>query len=193
MGTASEADVISTKTNRKRFGQEVPDEEPEEEEDPKPDGRGEPWTDEDDRQLTELFNTHSDPTPAFFAKLMEKNKNTVYKHGIQLGFEWKKQKSGPKPILDVERHPRLPGKLRQERREFHLQRRRLHALPRRLRLYRRQADHDLVQAHKPSSRDQGQSLSGVEGRNQPIAQHGLRQLHAARKRLLRRLNSTCGR
>lgn len=97
VGTASEADVISTKTNRKRFGQEVPDEEPEEEQDPKPDGRGEPWTDEDDRQLTELFNTHSDPTPAFFAELMEKNKNTVYKHGIQLGFEWKKQKSGPKP------------------------------------------------------------------------------------------------
>ena len=97
MGTASEADVISTKTNRKRFGQEVPDEEPEEEEDPKPDGRGEPWTDEDDRQLTELFNTHSDPTPAFFAELMGKNKNTVYKHGIRLGFEWKKQKSGPKP------------------------------------------------------------------------------------------------
>ena len=95
--TAPEDEVLYTKTNRKRFGQGVPDEEPEEEEDPKPDGRGEPWTDEDDRQLTELFNTHSDPTPAFFAKLMEKNKNTVYKHGIQLGFEWKKQKSGPKP------------------------------------------------------------------------------------------------
>ena len=96
-GTAPEDEVLYTKTNRKRFGQEVPDEDPEEDEDPKPDGRGEPWTEEDDRLLSELFNTHTDPTPAFFAELMGKNKNTVYKHGKELGFEWKKQKSGPKP------------------------------------------------------------------------------------------------
>ena len=96
-GTAPEDEVLYSKTNRRRFGQEVPDEEHEEEEEPKPDGRGEPWTEEDDRQLTELFNTHANPTPALFAELMEKKQGTVYKHGIKLGFEWKKQKSGPKP------------------------------------------------------------------------------------------------
>ena len=52
-GTAPEDEVIYPKTNRKRFGQEVTDEEPkEEEEDPKPNGRGEPWDKiEDDRDL----------------------------------------------------------------------------------------------------------------------------------------------
>lgn len=97
IGTISEDEVLYTKTNRKRFGQEVVEEEPEDADDPKPDGRGEPWTDDDDDQLEELFKTYDDPTPAFFAELMGKNKNTVYKRGKKLGFEWKKQKSGPKP------------------------------------------------------------------------------------------------
>ena len=54
VGTASEADVISTKTNRKRFGQEVVDEEPEEDEpknpQPKENGRGHIWDEEEDTE-----------------------------------------------------------------------------------------------------------------------------------------------
>jgi len=62
VGTASEADVISTKTNRKRFGQEVVDEEePEEEESQKPqpkeNGQGHIWTDEDTEKLKALMES----------------------------------------------------------------------------------------------------------------------------------------
>jgi len=62
VGTASEADVISTKTNRKRFGQEVVDEEePEEEESQKPqpkeNGQGHIWTSEDTEKLKALIES----------------------------------------------------------------------------------------------------------------------------------------
>lgn len=62
VGTASEADVISTKTNRKRFGQEVVDEEePEEEESQKPqpkeNGQGHIWTPEDTEKLKALIES----------------------------------------------------------------------------------------------------------------------------------------
>ena len=62
VGTASEADVICTKTNRKRFGQEVVDEEEPEEEDtqkpqPKENGQGHIWTDEDTEKLKALIES----------------------------------------------------------------------------------------------------------------------------------------
>ena len=62
VGTASEADVISTKTNRKRFGQEVVDEEEPEEEDtqkpqPKENGQGHIWTSEDTEKLKALIDS----------------------------------------------------------------------------------------------------------------------------------------
>ena len=61
-GTISEDEVLYTKTNRKRFGQAVVDEEePEEEESQKPqpkeNGQGHIWTDEDTERLKALIES----------------------------------------------------------------------------------------------------------------------------------------
>lgn len=78
VGNAHEADVVRNKTNLKRFGQAV-DEDVDEEEEPKVDGRGRPWTDEDTEKLAELAATLETPDAQTIGLMMERHPQLMSK------------------------------------------------------------------------------------------------------------------
>lgn len=98
-GTAQEEEVLFTKTNRKRFGQEAPDKEPvdDEEEVPEEDGRGERWTDKDTQKLKELATTLDTPDKETIGALMNRHPQYIYKQARKFGVELMSKPRGRKP------------------------------------------------------------------------------------------------
>ena len=103
LGNAHEADVKRTQNNLKRFGQAV-DEDVDEEEEPKVDGRGERWTEKDTDRLIELASTLETPDKDHIADMMGRTPNMVYKmarmNGIQLMPKPRGRKPKQKPESD---------------------------------------------------------------------------------------------
>ena len=99
IGTASEDDVRNTKTNRKRFGQEVESEGGEDEDDPEPEtnGRGRPWTDEDTECLMELAATLENPDKETIGLMMGRHPNYIWRKAKELGVELMAKPRGRKP------------------------------------------------------------------------------------------------
>lgn len=96
VGNAHEADVVRNKTNLKRFGQAV-DEDVDEEEEPKVDGRGRPWTDEDTEKLAELAATLETPDAQTIGLMMERHPQLIYRKASAYGIQLMSKPRGRKP------------------------------------------------------------------------------------------------
>ncbi len=96
IGNASEAAVVRNKTNLKRFGQ-AEEEDVDEEEEPKVDGRGERWTEKDTERLIELASTLETPDKDHIAVMMGRTPNMVYKMARMNGIQLMSKPRGRKP------------------------------------------------------------------------------------------------
>ena len=99
VGTASEADLICTKANLRRFNQEGGDDEPgEDEPEPEESGRGgRPWSDEDTRRLRELAETLETPYADIIAEMMGRNPVHLARKAKELGVVLMSKPRGRKP------------------------------------------------------------------------------------------------
>ena len=100
VGTASEADVICTKTNMRRFNQEGGDEDPGEDDESEPEEGGRaarPWTDEDTQRLQELAETLETPYADVIAEMMGRNPVFLARKAKELGVVLMGKPRGRKP------------------------------------------------------------------------------------------------
>ena len=96
IGNASEADVVRNKTNLKRFGQ-AEDEDVDEEEEPRLDGRGERWTEKDTERLIELASTLETPDKETIGLMMERYPYLIYRKAKMYGIQLMSKPRGRKP------------------------------------------------------------------------------------------------
>ena len=94
IGYTQEADILNNKTNRKRYGQEV---DGDEEEEPKEDGRGKRWTEDDTTRLIELASTLETPDKDHIASMMNRTPDMIYKMARQNGIKLMPKSRGRKP------------------------------------------------------------------------------------------------
>ncbi len=99
IGYTQEADILNNKTNRKRYGQEV---DGDEEEEPKEDGRGKRWTDEDTARLIELASTLETPDKDHIASMMNRTPDMIYKMARANGIKLMSKPRGRKPKPDLD-------------------------------------------------------------------------------------------
>ena len=100
VGTASEADVICTKANKRRFNQEDGDEVPGEDDESEPEEAGRaarPWTDKDEQQLRELAATLDTPYADVIAEMMDRHPVFLARKAKELGVELMSKPRGRKP------------------------------------------------------------------------------------------------